>query len=376
VGGFVAIGILSRIVHSHTDSREIPCAHSHDDGGEDHPHSRANSHASRSRARRPVSRRATESTPLIENGNGGTFGVDGAGHSRTRKSKPKMERRPSMIEVRDRLMSFVKDTKTNCDSTGPCYGYAGLCGQQCFKQVKPKTPEGSHRPSVTRHSLCHQNIDVEDPNPIYEHLAVPNSPVKQISTTNLVMRDSSVGFPEIGEASSEDEYEEDLTDHHHHIFDNPYTDISFQTSVAIALHKLPEGFMTYATNHANPELGFSVFMALFVHNITEGFALALPIYLASRSRLKALSVAAVIGGAAQPLGAGVAALWFKIAGEEGHKPGSTAYGVMFAITAGVMTSVALMLFKEAMDVNHNRDSCIYFAFLGMSIMALSNALTS
>lgn len=117
-------------------------------------------------------------------------------------------------------------------------------------------------------------------------------------------------------------------------------------------------------------------MALFVHNITEGFALALPIYLASRSRVKALIVTAIIGGAAQPFGAGLAALWFKLAGKEGHAPGTEAYGIMFAITAGVMTNVALMLFKEGMDIGHNRESCIYFAFFGMTVMMLSNALTS
>lgn len=109
--------------------------------------------------------------------------------------------------------------------------------------------------------------------------------------------------------------------------------IGLQTSLAIALHKLPEGFITYATNHANPQLGFAVFLALFIHNITEGFAMALPLYLAINSRWKAMVISSILGGASQPLGAGVAALWFRIAGRTGiGEPGESVYGGMFAVT--------------------------------------------
>jgi ZIP family zinc transporter len=158
--------------------------------------------------------------------------------------------------------------------------------------------------------------------------------------------------------------------------ENAFMSIGLQTSIAIALHKLPEGFITYATNHANPSLGFSVFMALFVHNITEGFAMALPLFLALNSRFRAMFWASLLGGVSQPLGAGIAAAWFKIAGHEGHKPGEAVYGCMFAITAGIMGSVALQLFVESLSLNHNRNLCIAFAFIGMAIMGMSNALTA
>lgn len=41
-----------------------------------------------------------------------------------------------------------------------------------------------------------------------------------------------------------------------------------------------------------------------------------------------------------------------------------------------MTSVALLLFVEGLDMNHNRNLCIAFAFVGMAVMGISNALTS
>jgi ZIP family zinc transporter len=164
--------------------------------------------------------------------------------------------------------------------------------------------------------------------------------------------------------------------HHHHVAENAFMSIGLQTSIAIALHKLPEGFITYATNHANPSLGFSVFMALFIHNITEGFAMALPLFLALGSRFRAMMWASLLGGISQPLGAGIAAFWFAVAGNEGHNPGEGVYGCMFAVTAGIMASVALQLFVEGLTLNHNRNWCIAFAFIGMAIMGTSGALTS
>ncbi|KAL9630403.1 MAG: hypothetical protein Q9164_006433 [Protoblastenia rupestris] len=164
--------------------------------------------------------------------------------------------------------------------------------------------------------------------------------------------------------------------HHHHVPSNAFLSIGLQTSIAIALHKLPEGFITYATNHANPTLGFTVFMALFIHNITEGFAMALPLYLAINSRWQAMLWSSLLGGVSQPLGAGVAALWFKIAGRSDMKPGDTVYGCMFSITAGIMASVALQLFSESLTLTHNRKICVAFAFIGMGILGVSFALTA
>lgn len=164
--------------------------------------------------------------------------------------------------------------------------------------------------------------------------------------------------------------------HHRHAPPNPFLAIGLQTSIAIALHKVPEGFITFATNHANPQLGFSVFIALFIHNITEGFALALPLFLALKSRWKSILWSSLLGGISQPLGAGVAALWFKLAGSNDMAPGDTVYGCMFAITAGVMTSVGLQLFSESIGLTQSKTWCLAFVFLGMGILGVSFALTA
>lgn len=86
---------------------------------------------------------------------------------------------------------------------------------------------------------------------------------------------------------------------------------------------------------------------------------------------------ALLGGASQPLGAGVAALWFKLSGEVGgSEPSEGVYGCMFAIVAGIMASVALQLFSESLDMTHSKNLCIIFAFVGMAILGVSGALTA
>ena len=172
---------------------------------------------------------------------------------------------------------------------------------------------------------------------------------------------------------------EDLeAQHHHHVPENAFLSIGLQTSIAIALHKFPEGFITYATNHANPSLGFNVFLALAVHNISEGFAMVLPLYMALHSRARAVAWSAALGGLSQPLGAGIAVLWFRLASGTDlvAAPDDAAYGCLFALTAGIMASVALQLFVESLSLNHNRNLSIFCAFLGMNLLGVSNAFTS
>jgi len=267
-----------------------------------------------------------------------------------------VERRPSMIEVPQRVMSFVLGTKINCDEAGPCLGYTEPCGHSCFRGIGnnpiTRTPANTRNPTLGSFAfLSNRRID--------EDTDEDNSPPSPIEEHG-----------EHGDLEAQQ--------HHHHApnADTKFRTIGLQTSVAIALHKLPEGFITYSTNHANPSLGLSVFLALLVHNVAEGFALALPLYLSYHSRFVALFWASLLGGLSQPLGAGIAAIWFHVQGRDGHQPSLVLYGCMFAATSGVMVSVALHLFTEGLKGYHNPTLCIAFAFIGMALMGMSNALVS
>ncbi|KAI1374999.1 Zinc/iron permease [Hypoxylon crocopeplum] len=408
IGGFVGIQVLSRLFHQLIPSHVVDCDHSHSDHALDsHTHAngfgrRQSSHA-RSIGRRHHSfhthfivpkpyvgdnGHASETTPLLptEVSNetrrarslrrAETFSpTDGAPPTTIRGPRSRAatsERRPSMLQKR--VMSFVKDTKPNCDEAGPCFGYSDPCGQECFKHLSNRSgllsraPTSLLRTATTGHSEpCIDTVDEDE----------DQDDSSLVSPTNRTSRAHSHDVHSEHEDACHSEVSDDLeAQHHHHVAENAFLSIGLQTSVAIALHKFPEGFITYATNHANPSLGFNVFLALFVHNISEGFALALPLYMALNSKMKAMLWSSMLGGLSQPCGAAIAVLWFKLAQHTNITPDAVAYGCLFAITAGIMASVALQLFVESLSLNHNQNLSILFAFLGMTLLGLSNAFTA
>ncbi|KAI0480241.1 ZIP zinc transporter [Xylariaceae sp. FL0804] len=409
VGGFVGIQTLSRLFHRFLPSHVVDCDHSHDEHAfEEHPHENDQSRRQSSRSRsvdrhrpsvpaRPNGAKtqaaenghASESTPLLSNEaptrvtravsfkRSETAGADGSSYASfprvTRSRAGTTDRRPSMLQVQRRVMSFVKDTKANCDQAGPCYGYSDPCGQECFKHVATRSGLISRAPTLLRTTTGCAEAGMER--------VAPRDDSAVASPTRRRSRSRSRAYSRAPREESADECDSMLSgdleaQHHHHVAQNAFLSIGLQTSVAIALHKFPEGFITYATNHANPALGFSVFLALFVHNISEGFALALPLYMALGSRLKAILWSFALGGLSQPFGAGIAALWFKLARHTHMTPDAVAYGCLFGVTAGIMASVALQLFVESLSLNHNQNLSILFAFSGMTLLGLSTAFTS
>ncbi|KAH6897211.1 Zinc/iron permease [Thelonectria olida] len=435
--GFIGIQAISRFLHQHIPTHVVDCDHTHDENAvkdaNSCQHGRRRSRVSRARRRmsqattsRPSTAKSiselhhtnshgiqSETTPLLNpetNGRPPLSQQHGSGemarHSpshvvhrnraTTARSAPLDRRSSSILQVQKRVMSFVQDTKCGCDESGSCYGYTDPCGQECFKhlskrsaltprQIALRTTTGSlgHHPDHEHeheHDECDEHGVAHNNGHHHSHAsdslvsptfrtsrATSREPLDPTYQEEDVEHDAS--------CSSFEESDDDLeAQHHHHVPTNAFLSIGLQTSIAIALHKFPEGFITYATNHANPTLGFNVFMALFVHNITEGFAMCLPLYMALGSRWRAMVWSAVLGGLSQPMGAGLAALWFKLASRTHMTPNAVAYACLFAATAGIMVSVGLQLFVESLSLNHNRNLCIFFGFLGMALLGVSNAL--
>ncbi|RKK99870.1 hypothetical protein BFJ68_g13050 [Fusarium oxysporum] len=429
-GGFIGIQGVSRLLHQFMPTHVVECDHTHDENATKDTschHERRQSRARRRQSSHPPPEQApvnkslskltngngqnaaTESTPLLESTlNSPTQPLKRQASARDGMRRPASptrsrtttgltdgfpERRKSMREVHKRVMSFVQDTKCNCDESNSCYGFTDPCGQECFKHLSSRTSlpsrpgrqtqilrttTGSFLNRAPEHSHAHHDHEHEHENgcedsvepfarPTYRtSRAKSREPLDPIVPEELSEHDSS--------CSSAGDDEDVEAQHHHHVPTNAFLSIGLQTSIAIALHKFPEGFITYATNHVNPSLGFNVFMALFVHNITEGFAMCLPLYMALGSRWRAMAWSAFLGGLSQPIGAGVAALWFKLADKTNMQPNAVAYGCLFAVTSGIMVSVALQLFVESLSLNHSRNLCIFFGFLGMTLLGFSNAL--
>ena len=406
LAGVFGIQIFSKILHHFLPSHTIDCDHSHSDEHETEERSEGDTSKQKfisAKSGAKVLEDAPEQsaintnghasvgerTPLLARSATDAFQLPNVAEQQQVKQ---LNSRPSLPSRVSTKVADLVSTKPVCDIKGPCFGYSDPCGQDCFQKVNlrgglrgaflfPGEPKPLLRSSNIRNHHLPRDLETgatseprfaRDSNAVDFQIRLQGgqrceSPSSSSDESSCTAKCSSSSTP---------------SKHHHHVAANAFLAISLQTSIAIALHKLPEGFITYATNHANPHLGLSIFVALFIHNLTEGFALALPIFLASGSRTRALALSSLLGGASQPLGAGVAAAWLAIAeksrGGSGAESGISegVYGAMFALTAGIMASVGLSLLREGLELGHNKGACIVWTFVGMGILGISGALTA
>jgi len=144
--------------------------------------------------------------------------------------------------------------------------------------------------------------------------------------------------------------------------------MSVNTAAAIALHNFPEGLATFVATLSDPTVGLVLAMAIAIHNIPEGLCVAMPVYYATGSRLKAFTWA-LLSGVSEP----IAALfgWLILA----NRFTDTLYGVLFGIVAGMMVIISV---RELLPTAHRydpEDSVVTYMFIaGMIIMSLSLVL--
>ncbi|KAG0361940.1 Zinc/iron permease [Gamsiella multidivaricata] len=142
------------------------------------------------------------------------------------------------------------------------------------------------------------------------------------------------------------------------------TEVGIQTALTIAIHKFPEGLITFLSTTADPCLGFSVFMAIAVHNLIEGYLIAFPLYIGLHSRTKAFALAAALGGLSQPLGAVLG--WFILHKVESMGWQVSATGCIYAMVAGMMSSIAVNgMWPQAIKcVGRSKTKVVQYSFFG------------
>lgn len=81
------------------------------------------------------------------------------------------------------------------------------------------------------------------------------------------------------------------------------------TAIALAVHNLPEGLVTFLATIQDVQLGIGIAIAIAIHNIPEGMAVSLPIYRATGNKRKAIFIT-IIAGLSEPFGAIIAYFLF------------------------------------------------------------------
>jgi len=141
----------------------------------------------------------------------------------------------------------------------------------------------------------------------------------------------------------------------------------YLVALALGMHNLPEGLVTFVGTLDDPAVGVSLCIAIAIHNIPEGVCVAMPIFYATGNRRQAFCYA-FISGVAEIIGALLGYI-FIIA------TGTAAFGIVFGVVGGMMIYICFSeLIPTAMRYdpqNHFVTNCL---FLGMAIMALSLVL--
>ncbi|GJJ68716.1 zinc transporter, ZIP family [Entomortierella parvispora] len=153
------------------------------------------------------------------------------------------------------------------------------------------------------------------------------------------------------------------------------TEIGIQTALTIAVHKFPEGLITFLSTTADPCLGLSVFMAIAVHNLIEGYLIAFPLFIGLHSRTKAFALAAALGGLSQPIGAVLG--WFILRKVASMGWQVSATGCIYAVVAGMMSSIAVNgMWPQAVKcVGRKKTKVVQLSFFaGIAIMGACQAV--
>ncbi|KAI9496481.1 ZIP zinc transporter-domain-containing protein [Zychaea mexicana] len=174
--------------------------------------------------------------------------------------------------------------------------------------------------------------------------------------------------------------------HHHHDQYHEHDDqtsredyqhflrMGIQTAVAIGVHKFPEGLIMFVSNRASAKLGWSITAAMSIHNLTEGFMIALPLYFALRSRMAAFGWAALLGGLSQPIGAVLGLVLMRNIDQSQE---DVMFGTTFALVSGMMTLITIQsMLPQAIKADTDHRYVLPFFFLGIFFVGLTAILKS
>lgn len=138
-------------------------------------------------------------------------------------------------------------------------------------------------------------------------------------------------------------------------------------ALAIAIHNFPEGLATFLLVLDDPQIGIALAIAVAMHNIPEGIAVSVPVYYATKSRVKAFRLS-FLSGLAEPAGAVIG--YLLLAQFLNH----FVLGIMFAMVAGVMVFLAIDTLLPTARNSSRGHLTVYGFIAGAAVMAASLVL--
>lgn len=139
--------------------------------------------------------------------------------------------------------------------------------------------------------------------------------------------------------------------------------VGILSMIAIILHNIPEGIVTFIVSNKNIMLGMSICIAIALHNIPEGISIAVPIYYSTKSKKKAIFYT-FLASLSEPFGAILTGLFLI------NYVNDIVLGLLFAFIAGVMIQISSGKLLPTGN-GYNKKLSLIFFIVGFIIMLFS-----
>ena len=137
--------------------------------------------------------------------------------------------------------------------------------------------------------------------------------------------------------------------------------------IAIILHNIPEGIITFMVSNVNIHLGIELALGISLHNIPEGISIAIPYYYATNKKIKTFLLV-LIAGLSEMVGGLICFIFLN------KFINDFLIGIMFSFISGIMINVSLNELLPEIYGYKKKKIIIYGFILGSLIMIISHIL--
>ena len=136
--------------------------------------------------------------------------------------------------------------------------------------------------------------------------------------------------------------------------ENKLYKIGIINMIALMIHNIPEGILTFSTTTTNISLGLTLALSIMCHNIPEGISISVPIYYSTKSKKKVWFYT-MVSGFSEVLGAILTYLFlYKFINNQ-------FIGIILSLTTGIMIYISLFeLLPNSLEYKNKKTSYISF----------------
>ena len=139
--------------------------------------------------------------------------------------------------------------------------------------------------------------------------------------------------------------------------------VGLLSMIAIILHNIPEGIVTFIVSSKDISLGIPLTLAIAMHNIPEGISISVPIYYSTNNKKKALLYTGV-SALSEPFGAFLAYIFLK------NIMNDLILGILFSLIAGIMLQISFCELLPTARRYNNTKYLIIFFLIGVLFMLM------